>query len=136
MRFEFDIAEGDFNKAGTASSKVKQILKELGVPLNLIKRTTVAMYEAEINVVAHAHGGGRLVVSVDLNQVRVEVTDHGPGIQNIAMAMEEGFSTASPKVVSMGFGSGMGLPNIRRNADDLNISSTTSGTKVTITNYI
>ena len=137
MKFEFDIADGDFTKAGTASSQVKHILKQLNVDSKIIKRTTVAIYEAEVNVVAHAIGGGKLFADINLERIVVEVVDKGPGIADIPQAMETGFSTASPQVISMGFGAGMGLPNMKKNADKLEISSgAEEGTRVMITNFI
>lgn len=136
MKFEFDIAEGDFAKAGTSSSQVKHILKQLNVDTKIIKKTTVAIYEAEVNVVAHAIGGGTLRADINLERIVVEVADEGPGIADIPQAMKEGFSTASPEVISMGFGAGMGLPNMQKNADKLEITSSDKGTRVVITNYI
>ncbi|WP_300670568.1 ATP-binding protein [Desulfoluna sp.] len=137
MKFEFDIADGDFAKAGTSSSQVKHILKQLNVDTKIIKKTTVAIYEAEVNVVAHAVGGGKLLADINLERIVVEVADLGPGIADIPQAMVEGFSTASPEVISMGFGAGMGLPNMRKNADKLEIiSGVDEGTRVVITNYI
>ncbi|MCG8470994.1 MAG: ATP-binding protein, partial [Desulfobacterales bacterium] len=102
MKFEFEIVDGDFAKAGTASSQVKHILKQLNVDTRVIKKTTVAIYEAEVNVVAHATGGGKLLADINLERICVEVIDEGPGIADIPQAMEEGFSTASPEVISMG----------------------------------
>ena len=137
MKFEFEIVDGDFAKAGTASSQVKHILKQLNVDTRVIKKTTVAIYEAEVNVVAHATGGGKLLADINLERICVEVIDEGPGTADIPQAMEEGFSTASPEVISMGFGAGMGLPNMQRNADKLDItSSKEEGTRVVITNFI
>lgn len=136
MKFEFDIADGDFAKAGTSSSQVKHILKQLNVDTKIIKKTTVAIYEAEVNVVAHAMGGGTLRADINLERIVVEVADEGPGIADISQAMKEGFSTASPEVISMGFGAGMGLPNMQKNADKLEITSSDKGTRVVITNYI
>ncbi|SCX97986.1 ATP-binding protein [Desulfoluna spongiiphila] len=137
MKFEFEIEDGDFAKAGTASSQVKHILKQLNVDTKIIKKTTVAIYEAEVNVVAHAVGGGTLTADINLERIVVEVVDEGPGIEDIPQAMTEGFSTASAAVISMGFGAGMGLPNMRRNADKLEITSGVGeGTRVVITNYI
>ncbi len=137
MKFEFDIVDGDFAKAGTASSQVKHLLKQLNVDTKIIKKTTVAIYEAEVNVVAHAIGGGKLLADINLERIVVEVVDEGPGIEDIARAMEVGFSTASPQVISMGFGAGMGLPNMRKNSDELEvISDVSGGTRVVITNYL
>jgi anti-sigma regulatory factor (Ser/Thr protein kinase) len=98
------------------------VLKQLGVPPDIIKRVVVALYEAEVNIVAHAWRG---VITAGVNEsgIRVVLDDEGPGIPNIAQAMEKGYSTASPEVRDMGFGAGMGLPNIRANVDEFNITS-------------
>ena len=122
MHLEFTVIEGDFVNAGTASSSVKKTLKQLNVAPPVIKRIVVALYEAEVNAIAHAYGGK---VSVDINaqKIRMVVADKGPGIPDIALAMQEGYSTARPEVRDMGFGAGMGLPNIQKNVDRLNINS-------------
>lgn len=122
LQMEFVVVGGDFNLAGRASSKIKKKLKQLNIDSKYIKRIVVAAYEAELNVVAHAFSG---VMSVyfESDCIKVEVTDKGPGIENIENAMQEGFSTASPKVREMGFGAGMGLPNIKKNVDELKIES-------------
>ncbi len=122
LKLEFDIVGGDFNLAGKASSKIKKKLKQLGIETNAIKRIVVATYEAELNVVAHARSG-KLTAIFETDHILITVTDCGPGIENIDMAMEAGFSTASKKVREMGFGAGMGLPNIKKNTDELNIES-------------
>ena len=125
-----------FSRAGAASSEIKKILKQLNVDALLIKRIVVALYEAEVNVVAHAYEGVMNVV-LDGKSIVVTITDKGPGIPDIAKAMQEGFSTASPEVREMGFGAGMGLPNMKKNCDRLNIESTVNvGTKVTMTTYL
>lgn len=123
MMLEFDIVGGDFNLAGRASSKIKKRLKQLNIDPAIIKRMVVAIYEAEVNVVAHAHKG-KLKVSFEPDFMEVVVEDKGPGIENIEKAMEAGFSTASKQVREMGFGAGMGLPNIKKNTDELSIEST------------
>lgn len=120
--FEFDIIGGDFVQAGKASSKIKKMLKQLNVDAAAIKRIVVAVYEAELNVVAHANNG-KLTVVFEPGIVTVTVSDTGPGIENIGQAMKAGFSTASKKVREMGFGAGMGLPNIKKNTDELEIQS-------------
>lgn len=122
MNFRYDIEGGDFTKAGFASSEVKKMLKQLNLPAPLIKRIAVAMYEAEVNVVAHAHRG-TMEVDISPEKVSLSFIDEGPGIPDISKAMEEGFSTASEQVRQMGFGAGMGLPNIKRNTDEMEISS-------------
>ncbi len=122
MQFEFEVTGGDFANAGTASSQVKKILKQLNVSVSDIKRIVVALYEAEVNIVAHAYSGV-VTVEIETTQVRIILKDSGPGIPDIDLAMQQGYSTASPEVREMGFGAGMGLPNIKRNMDVLNISS-------------
>ncbi|HNT92677.1 MAG: ATP-binding protein [Bacteroidales bacterium] len=122
MSFEYKVTGGDFTRAGYASSQVKKMLKQLGVDNTVIKRVVVCLYEAEVNIVAHAWDG---VISVDLNtdSIFLKLTDNGPGIANIEQAMQKGYSTASPEVREMGFGAGMGLPNISANADRFVINS-------------
>lgn len=122
MDFQYHIEGGNFNKAGSASSEVKKKLKQLNVDPEIIKRVVVSLYEAEVNVVAHAFEG-EVSVAIDTERIFIRIQDKGPGIQDIARAMEEGFSTASDQVREMGFGAGMGLPNIQKNADSLTISS-------------
>lgn len=137
MNFEFDIAAGDFTRAGTASSDFKNILKQLNVPAAVIKRTIVSLYEAEVNVVAHAEGGGKVLADVSVEKIHIRVVDKGPGIPDIDQAMEVGFSTATPKVREMGFGAGMGLPNMKKNSDLLTVtSSAKTGTTVEIVNNL
>ena len=122
MSFEYRVTGGDFTHAGYASSQVKKMLKQLGVESIVIKRVVVCLYEAEVNIVAHAWDG---IINVDLDTdtIFMKLTDKGPGIADIEQAMQKGFSTASPEVREMGFGAGMGLPNINANADRFVISS-------------
>ncbi len=120
MDFKFDIEGGNFSKAGTASSDVKKVLKKLNVDPKLIKRIVVSIYEAEVNVVAHAYEG-EMNVSIFPEKIIVRIVDKGPGIPDIDLAMQKGYSTASPEVREMGFGAGMGLPNIKKNTNELNI---------------
>ena len=122
MKLVFDIAGGDFTAAGKASSRIKKVLKQLQVDPKTIKRIVVAVYEAEVNVVAHSVGG-TLTATISGSEISVVVQDYGPGILDIEQAMKVGFSTASRKVREMGFGAGMGLPNIKKNTDDLTIES-------------
>ena len=122
MHFEYKIYEGDFANAGSASSSVKKTLKQLNVDASVIKRVVVALYEAEVNAIAHAYGGD-IFVDIDAEKIKIKIADIGPGIPDIAQAMQVGYSTASQKVRDMGFGAGMGLPNIKNNVDDLNITS-------------
>ena len=123
MQMQFDIQGGDFSAAGEASSEVKKALKQLNIQPQTLRRIAVALYEAEVNVVAHAYRG-TMTVDISPARIRVQLQDEGPGIDDIGKAMEEGFSTASDKVREMGFGAGMGLPNIKKNSkqQELNIS--------------
>ena len=134
MRLQYHIEGGDFVNAGKASSDVKQVLKQLDVPSRRIKRVVIALYETEVNVVAHA-SKGEIEAEIDTDIIIISVKDSGPGIPDIEKAMEEGFTTASKEVREMGFGAGMGLPNIKRNSDHLHIESVPGeGTFVKITN--
>lgn len=136
MDFKFDIEGGNFSKAGTASSDVKKVLKKLNVDPKLIKRIVVSIYEAEVNVVAHAYEG-EMNVSIFPEKIIVRIVDKGPGIPDIDLAMQKGYSTASPEVREMGFGAGMGLPNIKKNTNELNIKSEVGvGTEVELINYL
>jgi serine/threonine-protein kinase RsbT len=132
MHFEYKIVSGDFSNAGTASSQIKKILKQLNVDSVRIKRIVVALYEAEVNIVAHSFGG-TIFADIDTDKIILRLKDTGPGIPDISQAMKEGYSTASHQVREMGFGAGMGLPNIKKNADKLEIKSEVGiGTEVTI----
>ena len=122
LEMKFDLKGGDFAQVGKASSKIKKALKQLNVEAKNIKRIVVAVYEAEVNVAAHAEKGW-LVAEIEENGIRVTVADKGPGIEDIEKAMQEGYSTASKEVREMGFGAGMGLPNIKKNTDELHIES-------------
>lgn len=135
MNLEFEIAGGDFTKAGYASSQVKKMLKQLGVEAHCIKNIVIALYEAEVNVVAHAYEG-QILVHIESDKITTKIIDKGPGIPDIEQAMQEGYSTASKKVREMGFGAGMGLPNIKKNTDKLKIQSKVDeGTTVEMVNY-
>lgn len=123
MHFEYQVFEADFVNAGSASSAVKKTLKQLNIDPKIIKRVVVALYEAEVNAIAHAYGG-TITADIESDRIRMVVADKGPGIPDIDWAMQEGHSTASPEVRDMGFGAGMGLPNIKNNVDKLNVSST------------
>ena len=127
---EFEIEGGDFIHDGEVSSKIKRILKDIGIGQEVIRRTAIATYEAEMNVVCHARRGiFRLAIAPD--RLVIVVQDEGKGIEDIDLAMQEGFSTASEEVREMGFGAGMGLPNIKKNMDDLNVTSEVDkGTRV------
>lgn len=136
MDMTYSIQGGDFVRAGQASSSLKKVLKSLNLDPALIRRTVVALYEAEVNVVAHAWAG-QIQVTISPEQIRIFVKDSGPGIANIDLAMQRGFSTASPTVREMGFGAGMGLPNMKENSDVLNLRSECGvGTEVEIINNL
>jgi anti-sigma regulatory factor (Ser/Thr protein kinase) len=136
VNFKYSIEGGDFSRAGHASSQVKKLLKQLNIDNQLIKRIVVALYEAEVNVVAHARSG-IIDVSILPEKVYIKLSDEGPGISDISLAMQEGYSTASQKVREMGFGAGMGLPNMKKNADDMKIYSIPGkGTVVELTTYL
>lgn len=135
MKVNYDIEGGDFTRAGFASSEVKKLLKQLSVAPPIIKRIVIALYEAEVNVVAHAYSG-RIALDIDPEKITIVIDDRGPGIADIDKAMEMGYSTASAEVREMGFGAGMGLPNIKKNVDELDIKSTVGkGTTVSMTTY-
>jgi serine/threonine-protein kinase RsbT len=135
MKFEYQIEGGDFIRAGHASSAVKKVLNQLNLDPVLVRKIAVAMYEAEVNVVAHAYRG-TIFVSINPERIKVTVKDEGPGIADIDKAMQEGYSTASDKVREMGFGAGMGLSNMKKNSDQLEISSEINkGTVVEMTTF-
>ncbi len=123
MEFNYEINGGDFSKAGFASSNLKKMLKQINTDPKLIKRIVIALYEAEMNIVAHAYDG-KINVKITPGQIIINVSDRGPGIEDIDKAMEDGYSTASDEVREMGFGAGMGLSNIKNNTDQLDIEST------------
>ena len=132
MNFEYQVTADDYSLAGRASSDIKKKLKQLGIPSGTIKRTAISMYEAEINMVIHANGG---IINVDLEEdlIRIVLQDTGPGIPDLALAMQEGYTTANEAARELGFGAGMGLMNIQRNSDDLHIDSVVGkGTTVSI----
>ena len=136
MQVRHKIAGGDFANAGKVASSVKKILRQLNIDHTISKRVVIALYEGEVNVVAHAYSG-IVDVEIDESRIRIIITDNGPGIPDIAQAMEEGYSTATPQVREMGFGAGMGLSNMKRNSDSMNITSTPGGgTVVELINYI
>ena len=123
MHLEYQVYEADFINAGAASSAIKKTLKQLNVSPQIVKRVVVALYEAEVNAIAHAYGG-TIYADIEPDKIILKVVDTGPGIPDIDWAMQEGNSTASPEVRNMGFGAGMGLPNIQKNVDKLNVTST------------
>jgi len=136
LELNYDIPANDFLHAGEASSSVKKMLNQLGVAPDKVKKTAISMYEAEINAVIHANGG-EAHIEIWKDKVIIKICDKGPGIPNVALAMQEGYTTAPDHVRDMGFGAGMGLPNIKRYADELEIDTEVGkGTVVTITVYL
>ncbi len=130
--FHFDVDGENFTSAGQASVQIKKNLRQIGLPPEIIRRVSIAMYEGEINMVIHA-GGGHARVCVDEHAVEIVLEDHGPGIANIEQAMQAGFSTAPDSIRSLGFGAGMGLPNMKRYTDYLDIQSEVGkGTRITM----
>ena len=128
----FHVKQGDMTTAGDASARIKRQLKQLGIPASVVRRVSVGTYEAEINLVIHAYGG-TIDFAIDPEKITIRVVDQGPGIPDLKKAMTEGWSTASNEVRNMGFGAGMGLPNMKRNADEFDIQSTVGvGTSITM----
>ena len=132
LHYQYEVSKEDFTHAGQASSDVKKKLKRLGINPQAIRRVSIAMYEGEINMVIHADGG---VIDVDIYPDRLVMVlkDHGPGIADIEKAMQEGYSTARQEVINLGFGAGMGLPNMKNNTDQMQIDTELGvGTTVTM----
>ena len=130
--FHFDVDGENFTSAGQASVQVKKNLRQLGIDPETIRRVSIAMYEGEINMVIHA-GGGVAVITVTEDCVEIVLEDKGPGIADISLAMREGYSTAPDNIRSLGFGAGMGLPNMKRYTDDMKIETVLGkGTKITM----
>ncbi len=132
MKYTFDVEKDDFVRAGEASSNIKRTLRELGIDSAIVRRIAIATYEAEMNIVIHSVGG-QVELEIDPNSIKVTARDRGPGIPNIELAMQEGYSTASEKVREMGFGAGMGLPNMKKCTDRFTVESVYGeGTTITM----
>ncbi len=132
LALEYEVLPDDFTRAGTASGDTKRQLKKLGIPPEAVRRVAIAMYEGEINMVIHAKGGNAYVEIHD-NYISMKLKDIGPGIPDIDKAMTEGFSTASDSARTLGFGAGMGLPNMKKYTDSLEIETEIGvGTTVTM----
>lgn len=130
--FRYNVDGENFTSAGEASVQVKKNLRSLGISPDTIRRVSIAMYEGEINMVIHA-GGGLAEVFVEPDCIMIVLSDHGPGIADVSLAMQEGFSTAPDNIRSLGFGAGMGLPNMKRYTDEMNIETELGkGTKITM----
>lgn len=122
LNLHYTVDGDDFTSAGTASGEVKKVLRQLGAPPDVIRKVAVAMYEGEINMVIHANGG---VIEVEIlpERITMELKDQGPGIPDVEAAMREGFSTAPDAIRSLGFGAGMGLPNMKKYTDSMEIET-------------
>ncbi len=132
LKFTYAVDGDNFTSAGQASVNVKKNLRQLGFDAEIIRRVSIAMYEGEINMVIHA-GGGIAEVLVNDDCIEIILSDNGPGISNVEQAMQEGFSTAPDNIRSLGFGAGMGLPNMKRYTDSMEIESEVGkGTKITM----
>ncbi|MBQ1271932.1 MAG: ATP-binding protein [Clostridia bacterium] len=132
VKFHFDVAGDNFASAGEASVKVKKLLRQLNMDPETIRRVSIAMYEGEINMVIHANGGTADVI-LHPDRIQIILADTGPGIEDVSLAMQEGYSTAKDSVRSLGFGAGMGLPNMKRYTDRMEIESEVGkGTTVTM----
>lgn len=133
IKLQFNVDGDDFTRAGEASSAVKKTLRQLGVNPNVIRKVAIALYEGEINMVIHANGG-TIDVEIAPDKIIMILKDTGKGIENIELAMKEGYSTAPDEIRSLGFGAGMGLPNMKKNSDTMEIESTINvGTTVYMT---
>lgn len=136
IKLQYEVDGDDFTRAGEASASVKKTLRKLGVAPEAIRKVAIALYEGEINMVIHADGG---VIDIEIGSedVRMVLRDHGKGIPDVALAMQEGWSTAPDEVRSLGFGAGMGLPNMKKYSDEMKIESTVDvGTNVYMTVYL
>ena len=123
FRQSFELMGRNFSKAGIISTRIKEILQDVGIDSSIIRRAAIASYEAEMNVVMYA-ARATLTLALTPRDIKIMLDDEGPGIENIDQAMQEGYSTATDEMREMGFGAGMGLPNIKKNADEFTIIST------------
>lgn len=136
MQYNFNVEKDDFDRAGEASSNIKKILRQLGIDAAIIRRIAISTYEAEINIVIHSLGG-IINLEIDTNSIKITAKDRGPGIADIDLAMQVGYSTATDKVREMGFGAGMGLLNMEKCADKFEVESVVGiGTTITMLMYI
>lgn len=132
LHLRYEVSDEDFTRAGEASSDVKKRLKQLAIPPEVIRKVSIALYEGEINMVIHANGG-TIDVYISEESITMILADSGPGIPDIAKAMEAGYSTAPDNIRTLGFGAGMGLPNMKKNSDEMQIDTTLNvGTTVTM----
>lgn len=132
LKLHYVVSGGDFTSAGNASVQAKKALRQLGYDPNVIRRVAIAMYEGEINMVIHADGGTADIL-VYPEYIEIILADKGPGIPDVALAMQEGYSTAPDNIRSLGFGAGMGLPNMKRHTDSMHIDTVVGeGTTITM----
>jgi len=122
IRLKYTVSPSDFTRAGEASSDVKSKLKKMGIPPEVVRKVAIAMYEGEINMVIHANGG-EITVEISEDKITMILVDNGPGIADVDLAMQEGYSTALDNIRSLGFGAGMGLPNMKKYSDDMRIET-------------
>lgn len=133
VKFHFDVDGENFSSAGEASIVMKKRLRQLGFSPEIIRRVTIAMYEGEINMVIHANGG-QADVEIGQDEIKIILEDQGPGIADVALAMQEGYSTAKDSIRALGFGAGMGLPNMKKYTDSMEIETEVGkGTKIIMT---
>lgn len=136
IKLEYEVPGDDFTRAGSASGEVKSILKKLGIASQVVRKVAISMYEGEINMVIHG-GGGKIFVEITPQEVHMSLVDHGPGIKDVSLAMKEGWSTAPESVRSLGFGAGMGMPNMKKYSDEMDVHSVVGeGTTVDMTVFI
>lgn len=136
LTLTYEVPGDDFTRAGEASGNVKSLLKKMGVAPDIVRRVAIAMYEGEINMVIHAHGG-IINVTISPDEIEMVLKDEGPGIEDIELAMQAGYSTAPDNIRALGFGAGMGLQNMKKNSDEMVIDSTVGvGTTVTMKVYL
>lgn len=129
---KYTVSPDDFTRAGEASSNVKSKLKQIGVPPEVVRKAAIAMYEGEINMVIHANGG-EITVTISPETITIILADHGPGIPDVEKAMQAGYSTAPDNIRNLGFGAGMGLPNMKKYSDEMTIHTQLGiGTTVTM----
>lgn len=136
IRYDYLVPGDDFTRAGEASGSIKSVLKKIGIRPDVVRKVAISMYEGEINMVIHA-GGGRIEVEIEPECVDIRLIDQGPGIADVEQAMQEGYSTATAAVRNLGFGAGMGLPNMKKYSDEMTVESTVGkGTTVSIKVYL
>ena len=136
ITLNYEVSPDDFTRAGEASSDVKSKLKQMGVNPEAVRKVAIAMYEGEINMVIHADGG-EITVEITPEKIDMILDDKGPGIKDVELAMQAGYSTAPDEIRSLGFGAGMGLPNMKKYSDQMEIDTRIGeGTKITMTVYI